>query len=271
MLARFVRRLAFGASLAAVAMLAGTVTPALAAPVLKNVTASVDVDGQGTASVQLRYRVSAADKPAGSLTFSSLRFGDAKAEDLVIRTAAGQPLDVDTEQVKLKTVVTASLDSPIEAGEQTELLVRYTVPGAAVVDGDRMTVNTPVLVLDDPAATTTRGTFTAEVLLPPGYRYVEGFPANPEKVASTGDRTRIRYDTPAAVSLLRVESASGKVPWWTLGTSANLALAVTLVVGAIALYLSFTRRRRRAAQIAATGSIDENPGDQPAGNVDGRH
>jgi hypothetical protein len=117
-----------------------------------------------------------------------------------------------------------------------------------VVDGDRMTTDVPVLAFDLPAATTAPGVFTATVRLAPGYDYVEGFPANPETVSTSGGRAEIAYDVPAVPSLLRSVGTTGDTPLLTLGGWVNLALFLILLAGGAALALSFTRGRARAAE-----------------------
>lgn len=247
----------------AVATLVLTSSVALAAPTaaaagLEQADADVNVDEQGTAQVEIDYVVSggaAGDEPAETVSFSALAFdedGGVPIEDVVVTNGDGQELGTSVETVKLKTTVTATLDEPLPPGGEANLTVSYTAPDVGAVDGARMTAEVPVLALDLPAATTSPGIFTASVQLAPGYDYVEGFPANPESVATSGDRVQVRYDTPAVPALLRSVSTTGDAPFFTLERSVNLALGLTLVAGTAALYVSFTRGRRRAAEVAAT-------------------
>lgn len=231
--------------------------PAAAAPALVTAEADVAVDEQGTAQAEIHYVVDGGaegEAPAETLSFSALEFQDAAVEDIEVSTADGQELDVAVETVELETIATVTLDEPLAPGSQAELDVTYSVPGAGVADGDRMTVRAPVLALDLPAATTRAGVFTASLTLPSGHSYVEGFPANPERVTEDADGTQIHYDVPTMTSLLRTVSTTGDAPFFTLEQTVNLVLAVTLLAGGVALYFSFTRGRRRAAEVAAAGA-----------------
>ncbi|SEF15353.1 hypothetical protein [Jiangella alba] len=239
---------------------------AAAAPALGEVTATVEVDEQGAAQVELTYVVDGGDGPddTTSLSFSALDFGGDGAgpvDDLEVTSADGEQLDTSVETADLKTTVTVTLDEPLAAGAETTLTLRYTALDAGVVDGDRMTTEVPVLVFDLPAATTAPGVFAATVRLAPGYDYVEGFPANPERVSASEGRTEIAYELPAAPSLLRSVATTGDAPLLTLGGWVNLALFLTLLAGGAALALSFTRGRARAAE----ERDDATPATEPAG------
>ena len=246
-----------GAVAVAVAMSPVALAVPAAAAGLEQADAVVDVDDQGTAHVEIGYVVTGGadgDEPAETVSFSALAFDDAGAvpiEDVVVATGDGQELDTSVETVKLKTTVTATLAEPLSPGDESELTVSYAAPDVGVVDGARMTSEVPVLALDLPAASTSPGIFTASVQLAPGYDYVEGFPANPESVATSGDRVEVSYDTPAVPALLRSVGTTGDAPFFTLERSVNLALALTLVAGGAVLYVSFTRGRKRAAEVAA--------------------
>lgn len=234
-----------------------TAAPAASAPALDEAAAVVDVDEEGTAQVEIDYVVAGGaedEEPAETVAFSALAFDDAGSvpvEDVVVTTSDGQEVDTSVETVELKTTVTATLDEPLPPGGETNLTVSYTATDVGIVDGDRMTAEVPVLALDLPATSTSPGIFTASVLLAPGYDYVEGFPANPESVGTSGERAEVAYDTPAVPSLLRSVGTTGDAPFFTLQRGVNLALLVTLVAGGVALYFSFTRGRKRAAEIAA--------------------
>jgi hypothetical protein len=230
---------------------------AAAAPALVDVDAAVDVSDEGTAQVELDYLIAGGadgEDPASTLSFSALAFdgsGDVPIENVEVTTADGDRLDTSVETVDLKTTVTVTLSEPLASGGEQELTVRYDAPGAGSVDGDTMTADVPVLAFDLPAATTAPGIFTASVLLAPGYDYVEGFPANPESVGSSGDRAEVAYDVPAMPSLLRSVATTGDGPFLTLGGTVNAVLFVVLLVGGVGLYLSFTRGQKRAAEVAA--------------------
>ncbi|WP_053206505.1 hypothetical protein [Jiangella muralis] len=263
---RRVARRALTAGVAAVVLPLVASGVAAGAPALGEATATVEVDEQGAAQVELTYVVAGGDGPEAteSLSFSALDFGGAGADpidELEVTSAGGEQLDTSVEAAGLKTTVTVTLDEPLVAGAETTLTLAYTAPDAGVVDGDRMTTDVPVLVFDLPAATTEPGVFTATVRLAPGYDYVEGFPANPERVSASGGRTELSYDLPAAPSLLRSVGTTGDAPLLTLGGWVNLALFLTLLAGGAALALSFLRGRARAAeeQDAAT------PATEPAG------
>lgn len=221
-------------------------TSAMADPALETETVEVEVDDQGTAHVEAGFVVSGGTE---TLTFAGLSFGSTTIDDVVVSTGDGQSLDTTVETVELKTTATVTLPAAPEQGADIELRLSYTVPGAGTADGDKLTVETPVMTPAIPASTTASGLFTASVVLPPGYRYVEGFPANPDQVDSGGDRTSIHYDVPSPTALLRVVSTSGDAPLLTLERGVTLALVVALLLGGGVLYLSFTRGRRRAAEL----------------------
>ncbi|MBB5787031.1 hypothetical protein [Jiangella mangrovi] len=258
---RAARRAATAGAAAAVLPLV-VAAAAAAAPALGEATATVDVDEQGTARVELTYVIdggAGGTEPATTLSFSALDFGGTGAvpvEDVEVTSGGGDRLDTSVETADLKTTVTVTLDEPLEPGAQAELTIGYVVPTAGVVDGDRMTTEVPVLAFDLPAATTEPGVFTATVRLAPGYDYVEGFPANPERVSASGGRAEITYDAPAVPSLVRSVGTTGNAPLLTLGGWVNLALFLTLLAGGTALALSFTRGRARAAG----GSGADDPG-----------
>ncbi|WP_026874516.1 hypothetical protein [Jiangella gansuensis] len=247
------RRAVMVSVLAVLAPIAGA-SAAAADPTLVDVDATVEVDDQGTAQVQLDYVVAggaAGEEPATTLSFSVLDFsgtGRAPVDDIEITTADGARLEVTTETVELKTTVTATLAEPLTPGTETELTVRYSAPEAGDVTGDRMTTDVPMLTFDLPAASTAPGVFSASVRLAPDHRYVEGFPANPRDVAVSGNRTEVSYDVPAMPALLRSVSTTGDAPLLTLSRSVNLVLVLTLLAGGAALYVSITRGRARAAE-----------------------
>lgn len=244
------------------------VVPGVAAaePALGEATATVEVDEQGAAQIELTYVIDGGDGPddATTVSFSALDFGGeggaGPVDDLEVTSAGGDRLDTSVETAGLKTTVTVTLDEPLAAGAETTLTIRYVASGAGVADGDRMTTEVPVLAFDLPAATTASGIFTATVRLAPGYDYVEGFPANPESVSESGGRTEVSYDVPAVPSLLRSVATSGDVPLLTLGGWVNLALGLTLLAGGAALALPFLRRRGRTDEHEA-----ETPAAAPAG------
>lgn len=246
------RRVAAVAGVVIVSLLSAA-GPAGAVPALVEATAVVDIDEEGTAEVELGYVITGgADEPAAeTLSFSALRFDGVAVEEVEVATADGQELDVSVDSAELKTTATVTLAEPLPPGDDIELTVRYSAPGAGTVDGDQMTTDVPVLAFDLPAGSTAPGIFTASVLLAPNYQYVEGFPANPETVGETSGRAEVVYDVPAMTSLLRTVATSGDAPLFTLTRTVDLLLLVTLLAGAVALYFSFTRGRRRAAEVAA--------------------
>lgn len=262
---RRVARGALTAGVAAVVLPLVVSGVAAAAPALGEATATVEVDEQGAAQVELTYVIDGGDGPddTTSLSFSALDFGgDAgPVDDLEVTSADGEQLESSVETADLKTTVTVTLDEPLAAGAETTLTLRYTAPDAGVVDGDRMTADVPVLVFDLPAATTAPGVFAATVRLAPGYDYVEGFPANPDRVSASDGRTEVAYELPAAPSLLRSVATTADTPLLTLGGWVNLALFLTLLAGGAALALSFTRGRARAA----AERDDAAPATEPAG------
>lgn len=250
MTARLLRRASAVLALTTVTTLAAI--PSMADPTVENGTAQVDVDQEGNAQVDASYLIAASpDAPAETLSLSGLAFGSASIEDVDISTADGQRLEPAIETVDLKTTATVDLPALLEPGSELELRVKYTVSGAAEFDGDRIEVHTPVLTPDVLTSSTTPGLFTAAVSLPPGYEYIEGFPANPERVDSTGDGATVHYEVPSATALLRVVGTSGSGPLLTLEGGVNLMLVIVLLLGSGVLYLSFTRGRKRAAELAA--------------------
>lgn len=242
-----------------------TAVPAVSAPALDQAEAVVDLDEEGTAQVEIDYVVTGGaegEEPTETVSFSALAFhdtGGVPVEDVTVTTSDGQELDTSIETVELKTTATATLAEPLPPGGQTALTVSYTATDVGVIDGERMTADVPVLALDLPAATTSSGIFTASMLLAPGYDHIEGFPANPESVGTSGDRDEVVYDTPAVPSLLRSVSTTGDTPLFTLERTVDLILLVTLLAGGVALYFSFTRGRRRAAEVEAATSAPAGP------------
>jgi hypothetical protein len=222
---------------------------AAAAPVLDTAAAEVIIEESGSADVQIDYTISggaAEDEPVETLSFSALAFGDAAVGDIEVATANGEVLDASVATEDLKTIVTVPLPAPLESGQDLELVVSYSVPQAAEIDGERLAAPVPVLALDAPPAAAVPGVFTAMVTLPPGYDYVYGFPATPESVVEADGRTRITYDVPVATALLRTVATSGGAPFFTLQRVTEIILLVVIALSALACYAYFVRRRRSA-------------------------
>jgi hypothetical protein len=249
--ARVVTTLAITAALATAG--AGT---AGAAPVLKTVDATVSIDDGGTAQVELAYTVSGgADAATASdvLTFSALDFSEAQVDNLEVLDSDGRPLPVDIQTTGRTTTATVSLPETLAAGQTDEYSVVYEVPRAAEREGDLLTTTVPVLALQNPAAASSPGVFRAALELPPGYSFVEGFPANTSDVSTSRDgSTVLHFDVPAAPAVLQTVATSGSTPLFTITRVMEFGLLLALVLGALALYIFFVRPQRRPARAASS-------------------
>jgi hypothetical protein len=173
------------------------------------------------------------------VSFSALAFEEAEVRDVEV-TAGGTPLETAQEIRALKTTVTATLPAPLAPGESLDLVVRYAVPEAAVVEGEDLDAAVPMLALDNPPEATARGVFAATVTLPPEYAYIRGFPSTPSGV----DGNEIRYEVPAATSVLRAEATTGTVPFFTLERVVELLLLLVIIASAVVCLAYFARQRR---------------------------
>lgn len=226
----------------------GQVGTASAATVLETATAQVQISEDGSATIDMTYLVSADEaKPTDTetLSFSTLDYASKELAEVRVSMADGVQLETTVETTDRKTTVTVTLPKPIAADQELELQVQYAVPAAAVADGERLTVIVPVLVLDSPAAGSPPDTFTANLELPPGYTYIEGFPANGVATESDNGSVQVNYKTAAVPSLLRSLATEGDSLPFTAEAVTELILLAVIVLGAVALYFSFFRPHRR--------------------------
>lgn len=243
--------------------------PATAAPVLVTAHATVDLDASGAADVQIEYTVSGGaveDVPAEVLTFSALAFGAAEVSDVEVSTPDGQTLQTSLEDAGLKTVATVTLPSALEPGQQLELVVRYAVLQTGTPDGDQLNAFVPMLALDYPPAATAPGVFTAEIALPTGHEYISGFPSTPENLSAEDGRNVVAYQVSASTSLLRSQSTTGAVSFFTLETTLELLVLLLILLAAAACYGYFVRQRalnRSGGDPPAEGRADLQPTTAP--------
>lgn len=248
-----------------VACLLGTAL-AVALPVSASADAQLDtaqsrvvLDTNGSAQVEIDYRITGAaeEEAATTVSFSSLDFNGAVVEDLDVTTADGIPLEHQSDLVNGKTTTVVTLPEALEPGQEQDVVLAYAVSGAGAAGGEELTTNVPVLAMDNPAPTSAPGTFTATVELPAGHSRVEGFPADTSDVTESGGATVLHYSLPAVPSLLRTVSTAGEPTWWTTETVMETILGLSIIGGVIALYFAFVRPRRATA--AATAN-NENRG-----------
>jgi hypothetical protein len=233
-------------------------TSAAADPVLGTANADVTIDETGSADVRIDYLISGATAEgptAGTLLFSALTFGDATVDDIEVATASGEVLDSSVETAGLKTTVTVPLAAPVQSSQQLNLVVRYSVPQAAEMDGERLTAPVPVLALDLPPALGSPDVFTATVTLPAGYDYVDGFPATPTSVTSVDGSTQLTYEVPAATALLRTVATTGGAPFFTLQRVTEITLLLLIALAAAACYAYFIHQRRLTDGGAPEGNL----------------
>jgi hypothetical protein len=232
-----------------------TAGPAGAAPALETVDATVTVLDGASAQVELAYTVSGGADPAtesDTLTFTTLDFEGVQIADVEVLDSDGRPLPVDVQTAGRTTTATVTLPEALAVGQTDEYSVVYEVPRAAEREEDLLTTTVPVLALQNPAPAAAPGVFRAALELPPGYSFVEGFPANTSGVSTSGEgSTVLHFDVPAAPAVLQTVATSGSAPLFTVTRAMEFSLLLALVLGALALYVFFVRPRRRPAGAAA--------------------
>jgi len=238
---------------------------AAATPVLDTSESQVQIDADGTATVELTYQLLADPEgtEVGEVSLSALDFGATEVQDLQITDPQGGAMDHESTTAGAKTTTVVTLADPLQPGQTQELQVSYAVAGAGELADETLTTNVPVLVLDHPAASAAPATFSAQVQLPAGHSLIEGFPSDAVDVTETDGATVLHYQTPAVPSLLRAVSTEGQPTWWTTETQMQTILGLTIVVGLAMIYVSFIRPQRRAAQAAAQAKSSTEPADAP--------
>ncbi|MCE0485465.1 hypothetical protein [Ornithinimicrobium sediminis] len=236
---------------------------AVALPLAASADATLDtaqtqvvLDASGSAQVEINYRItgSADGETAQTVSFSSLNFDGAVVDDLRV-TAAGTPLQFESELVNAKTTTVVTLPEALEPGQDQDLVLAYVVPSAGSIDGEELTTNVPILAMDNPAASSAPGTFTATVEMPAGHSRVEGFPSNTSDVTEAGEATVLHYSLPAVPAVLRTVSTEGEPSWWTTEALMETLLGLSIIAGIVALYFGFVRPHRRNA----TGTDQHSP------------
>lgn len=121
--------------------------------------------------------------------------------------------------------------APLRAGV-TELVMRYTVPGAVAQDGERLDIRVPLVLIDGVPAGSGDDFFTAELLAPSGVTLIESFPTVPQQHDASGAE---RYGMALQVvpSLLRWRATTGDPPLLPFDAAVDLALLLLLAVLAV--------------------------------------
>ncbi|WP_143517448.1 hypothetical protein [Pseudonocardia sp. MH-G8] len=248
-----------GVAVAVLAALAIAAPPALAAttpPSLSSGAADMRVEGD-SAVVELRYVFTAGPGVAGpveTVPFTALRFGPEPISEVHARTLDGRPLHTTVAADDRRTTVHVAPQVPLAAGQELELVLGYRVARAARTSGDELICEVPVLAPQWAPADSTPGVFTANLLLAPGYDYVEGFPSTPARVSRQDGRTLVAFDVSTAPALIRAVSTSGTPAVLTYDRIAQGIIVVLLIGGIAGSYLHLRASTRRDSSAAGRSS-----------------
>jgi hypothetical protein len=236
------------------ALLVGA-TPALAAttpPSLTSGVADMRVEGD-TAVVELRYAFTAgpgSSEPVEVVPFTALQFGPNPISEVHARTVDGRPLSTAIDVGDRRTTVRVTPEAPLVAGQELELVLGYRVAGAARTDGEQLICDVPVLAPEWAPAGSAPGVFTANLLLAPGYEYVEGFPSKPAQVSRQDGRDLVSFDISTAPALIRAVSTSGSASFLTYDRIAQGIIVILLIGGIAGSYLHLRASARRNRSVA---------------------
>ena len=149
----------------------------------------------------------------------------------VAATVDGRDADVDlTGGAGAAFAGTIVPRTDLAVGRAVELVLRYTVVGAATVEERRLDVRVPLLLVDAVPASSDDGFFSAELHVPPGIVVVESFPTVPLRLDTTAAGSRYALVLPTVPSLLRWRATDGPAPLLSFVAGVDLFLLAVILV-----------------------------------------
>lgn len=214
-----------------------------AAGQLVEVTGEFAPDG-ADAAVTLEYVVTAGDAPVETIPVTGLHFGGATLAAIEATTADGQPMEVEVEEGARSTTAELVPPAPIQPGEELRFTLSYEAAQAVSARDDQTDVmEIPVLAVPWAPVESRSGVFTAELTLPEGYHFSEGFPSVPESVEEAGGTEVVSYDMIVMPALVRAVATSGSAPFLSYQRVLEIVAVVVIIASAVFLYVVTVSRR----------------------------